>query len=105
MYERVLSRAELEARRAEAAPVQPLKRRAYDDLNGLDSQYTFVMLVVRLVTRELQIYSLAINIDTKKTFFFSHNSFMIRHWVLLKGPFLFIKHGVVKDYKSNRFQI
>ncbi|CAB3248895.1 unnamed protein product [Arctia plantaginis] len=36
MYERVLSRAELEARRAEAAPVQPLKRRAYDDLNGLD---------------------------------------------------------------------
>lgn len=39
MYERVLSRAELEARRAEPAPAQPLKRRAYDDLNGLDSQY------------------------------------------------------------------
>lgn len=36
MYERVLSRAELEARRAEPAPAQPLKRRAYDDLNGLD---------------------------------------------------------------------
>lgn len=39
MYERVLSRAEIEARRAEAAPAQPLKRRAYDDINGLDSQY------------------------------------------------------------------
>nr|XP_049704854.1 metastasis-associated protein MTA3 isoform X2 [Helicoverpa armigera] len=36
MYERVLSRAEIEARRAEAAPAQPLKRRAYDDINGLD---------------------------------------------------------------------
>ncbi|XP_075983283.1 metastasis associated 1-like [Anticarsia gemmatalis] len=36
MYERVMSRAELEARRAEPAPPQPLKRRAYDDLNGLD---------------------------------------------------------------------
>ncbi|XP_022817982.1 metastasis-associated protein MTA3 [Spodoptera litura] len=37
MYERVLSRAEIEARRAEAAPAQPLKRRAYDDINGLDT--------------------------------------------------------------------
>lgn len=44
MYERVLSRAEIEARRAERepAPVQPLKRRAYDDINGLDSQYPHV---------------------------------------------------------------
>ncbi|XP_039757634.1 metastasis-associated protein MTA3 [Pararge aegeria] len=45
MYERVLSRAEQEARRneaaAQAAPPAPpaLKRRAYDDVNGLDSQY------------------------------------------------------------------
>lgn len=44
IYERVASRAELEARRAEAAapapaPAPPLKRRAYDDINGLDSQY------------------------------------------------------------------
>ncbi|KAJ0173527.1 hypothetical protein K1T71_010676 [Dendrolimus kikuchii] len=37
MYERVLSRAELEARRAEAAPAPSLKRRAYDDINGLDN--------------------------------------------------------------------
>ncbi|XP_061721769.1 metastasis-associated protein MTA3 isoform X2 [Cydia pomonella] len=44
MYERVLSRAEKEARRASPAPAapapapppQPLKRRAYDDINGLD---------------------------------------------------------------------
>ncbi|CAK1550441.1 unnamed protein product [Leptosia nina] len=40
MYERVLSRAEIEARRGETptlAPVtQALKRRAYDDINGLD---------------------------------------------------------------------
>ncbi|XP_028031374.1 metastasis-associated protein MTA3 isoform X1 [Bombyx mandarina] len=35
LYERVLSRGELEARRAEPAP--PLKRRAYDDINGLDT--------------------------------------------------------------------
>lgn len=44
IYERILSRAEQEARRAEAAPAPqtapPLKRRAYDDINGLDSQYT-----------------------------------------------------------------
>lgn len=40
IYERVASRAELEARRIEAAtPAPPLKRRAYDDINGLDSQY------------------------------------------------------------------
>lgn len=38
MYERVVSRAELEARRSEAA-APALKRRAYDDINGLDSQY------------------------------------------------------------------
>ncbi|XP_047994284.1 metastasis-associated protein MTA3 [Leguminivora glycinivorella] len=47
MYERVLSRAEKEARRASPAPAapapapppqpQPLKRRAYDDINGLDT--------------------------------------------------------------------
>ncbi|XP_013170486.1 PREDICTED: metastasis-associated protein MTA3, partial [Papilio xuthus] len=42
MYERVASRAELEARRNEPAPAPvltpapPLKRRAYDDINGLD---------------------------------------------------------------------
>ncbi|XP_049877852.1 metastasis-associated protein MTA3 [Pectinophora gossypiella] len=40
VYERVVSRAELEARRAEPAPAPappaPLKRRAYDDINGLD---------------------------------------------------------------------
>ncbi|XP_059053236.1 metastasis-associated protein MTA3 [Achroia grisella] len=40
MYERVVSRGELEARRAETAPAPaaapPLKRRAYDDINGLD---------------------------------------------------------------------
>ncbi|XP_041969169.1 metastasis-associated protein MTA3 [Aricia agestis] len=47
MYERVLSRAEIEARRAaEAAPPPPppsLKRRAYDDINGLDMNY-FLLL-------------------------------------------------------------
>lgn len=41
MYERVLSRAEMEARRGDTPtlpqPPQPLKRRAYDDINGLDS--------------------------------------------------------------------
>ncbi|XP_068619119.1 metastasis-associated protein MTA3 [Battus philenor] len=38
MYERVASRAELEARRNEPVPAAapPLKRRAYDDINGLD---------------------------------------------------------------------
>ncbi|CAH2045084.1 unnamed protein product, partial [Iphiclides podalirius] len=36
MYERVMTRAELEARRNEPAPAPPLKRRAYDDINGLD---------------------------------------------------------------------
>ncbi|XP_072929743.1 metastasis-associated protein MTA3 isoform X2 [Epargyreus clarus] len=40
LYERVASRAELEARRSSPAPAPPaaapLKRRAYDDINGLD---------------------------------------------------------------------
>ncbi|XP_038206906.1 metastasis-associated protein MTA1-like [Zerene cesonia] len=41
MYERVVSRAELEAARAAAAPAPAaplaLKRRAFDDINGLDT--------------------------------------------------------------------
>ncbi|XP_047512200.1 metastasis-associated protein MTA3 isoform X1 [Pieris napi] len=40
MYERVLSRAEIEARRGDTPTLplpQPLKRRAYDDINGLDT--------------------------------------------------------------------
>ncbi|CAH2094738.1 unnamed protein product [Euphydryas editha] len=44
MYERVMSRAELEARRSEAGAVPAALRRAYDDINGLDSQYRYPVL-------------------------------------------------------------
>ncbi|CAG4988239.1 unnamed protein product [Parnassius apollo] len=46
MYERVASRAEIEARRNEPVPAPPLKRRAYDDINGLDRAGAMAGMVV-----------------------------------------------------------